>query len=50
MDDRVIPYAMNDVFTLRKIPRKFLVDILIRIVLGRGAKEGDTWRTLRVPD
>ena len=37
-------------FTLRKIPRKFCVDILIRSMSGRGGQEGGTWRTLRVPD
>ena len=37
-------------FTLRKIPRKFCVDILIRSVSGRGGQEEGTWMTLWVPD
>ena len=47
MEDRVILDVMDDVFfTLKKIPRKFCVDIFIKSV----SVMGGTWRMFRVSE
>ena len=40
IQDRIRLHVMDDIFTLRKIPSKFGVDIIIKSVKNGGVKRG----------
>ena len=52
MDDRVISDIMNDVFFLPqgRYPDSFVLISQLKKCHEGGVKNGDNWRTLRVPD
>ena len=51
MEDRVIPYVMNDVFLPQgRYPESFMLIYLLEGCQEWGVKKGGTWRMLMVPD
>ena len=51
MEDLVIPDIMNDVFLSQgRYPENYVLISQLKVCQEGGGKNGDTWRTLRVPD